>query len=331
MAVKTLKYCVNNEWKETQSGSYMPVTDSSTGEVIAETPRCTREEVLSAVEAAKKAFPGWKMTPVQKRIDFLFRLRQTMDEHLDELALSVCKELGKNVEEARGDVIKAIEVVEAAISTPYLLQGDSILNITTGHDTVVYREPLGVFAGIVPFNFPAMIPWGWMIPFCIATGNTMVIKAASLTPMTSMRILELAIEAGLPAGVINIVTASRQEADLLLEHPDVRGVSFVGSTEIGKYIFSTAAKNGKRVQCLTEAKNHALVLQDAELEPAAQRVINSTFGCAGMRCMALPVVCVENAVADEFVSYLMKYAETRKSRLRLRPGYGVGAGRIPGT
>ncbi|MEL7565083.1 MAG: CoA-acylating methylmalonate-semialdehyde dehydrogenase [Dehalobacterium sp.] len=324
MSLQRLKYCVNNQWKETESGAYMPVTDSSTGEIIAETPRCTREEVLAAVEAAKKAFPGWKATPIQKRIDFLFKLRGSLDQHLDELALSVCKELGKNVEEARGDVLKAIEVMECAIATPYLMQGDSIMNITAGHDTVLYREPLGVFAGIVPFNFPAMIPWGWMIPFCITTGNTMVIKAASLTPMTAMRIMELAIEAGLPEGVINIITCSRKEADLLLEHPDVKGITFVGSTEIGKYIFSTAAKYGKRVQCLTEAKNHALVMRDAELEAAAQRIINSTFGCAGMRCMALPVICVEECVADEFVSYLLEFARKRKVGCAYDPATELG-------
>lgn len=311
MEVKKLKYCVNNVWKETK-GSYMPVTDSSTGEIIAEAPKCTKVEVLEAIEAAKKAFPKWKMTPIQKRTDLMLKLRCKLDEHLDELAMICSRELGKTIDEARGDVLKAIEVTECAISTPYLMQGDSLMNVTTGFDTVLYREPLGVFAGIVPFNFPAMIPWGWMIPFAITTGNTFVLKAASLTPMTSMRMMELAIEAGLPEGVVNLVTCSRQEADLLLDHPDVKGVSFVGSTDVGKYIFSRAAANGKRVQCLTEAKNHALVLRDAELEAAAVRIINSTFGCAGMRCMALPALAVEDCVADEFISYLLKYAGIRK-------------------
>jgi len=310
--IKKLKYCVNNEWKVSKTSKYMLITDSSTGKVMAEAPCCTREEVLEAVAAAKAAFEKWRFKPVQQRIAVMFRLKSLLDAHLEELTLSVCKELGKTLDEARGDVIKAIEVVECACATPYLMQGDSLMNVSTGHDTVMYREPLGVFAGIVPFNFPAMIPWGWMIPFCISCGNTFVLKAASLTPMTSMRILELAIEAGLPKGVVNLVTCSRNEADLLLEHPDVRGISFVGSTSVGTHIYSTAAKHGKRVQCLTEAKNHALIMRDAELEIAAQRIINSTYGCAGMRCMALPVLVVEECVADEFVSYLVKYAKQLK-------------------
>jgi len=324
MSVKRLRYCVNNQWKETCSGSYMAITDSSKGEVIAEAPRCTKEEVLAAIEAAKCAYPKWKATPVQKRIDIMFTLRQALNDHLEELTLGICKELGKTIDEARGDVLKAIEVIECAVATPYLMQGDSFMNITAGHDTVLYREPLGVFAGIVPFNFPAMIPWGWMIPFCITTGNTIVLKAASQTPMTAMMILELAIEAGLPEGVVNIITCNRKEADLLLEHPDVKGITFVGSTEVGKYVYSTAAKHGKRVQCLTEAKNHALIMRDAELEIAAQRVINSTFGCAGMRCMALPVLVVEDCVADEFISYLIKFAQTRKIGCAYDPATELG-------
>jgi malonate-semialdehyde dehydrogenase (acetylating)/methylmalonate-semialdehyde dehydrogenase len=306
-----LRYCVNNTWKDSTTEKYMSVTDSSTGKEIAKAPCCTKEEVLEAVAAAKAAYPGWSKTPVQQRIAVMFRLKALLDDHLDELTLSVSSELGKTIAEARGDVIKAIEVVEAACSTPYLMQGDSLMNVSRGHDTVMYREPIGVFAGIVPFNFPAMIPWGWMIPFCISCGNTFVLKAASLTPMTSMKILELAIEAGLPQGVVNIVTCSRNEADLLLEHPDIRGISFVGSTSVGTHIYSTAAKNGKRVQCLTEAKNHALVMRDAELEKAAMRIINSTYGCAGMRCMALPVLTVEECVADEFIGHFKKFAEAR--------------------
>ncbi len=308
---RKLKYCVNNQWKESKTAKYMQVTDSSTGEVIAEAPCCTREEVMEAVAAAKAAFPKWSTTPVQRRIAVMFRLKTLMDAHLEALTLSCSKELGKNLDEARGDVLKAIEVVECACATPYLMQGDSLLNVAGGHDTVMYREPIGVFAGIVPFNFPAMIPWGWMIPFCISCGNTFVLKSASLTPITSMRILELAIEAGLPPGVVNLVTCSRNEADLLLEHPDVRGVSFVGSTSVGKHIYSTAALNGKRVQCLTEAKNHALILADAELSVSASRIVNSTFGCAGMRCMALPVLVIEEAAKEEFMHHFLKLARER--------------------
>ena len=239
MGARRLKYCVNNEWKESKTGKYMPVTNSSTGEVIAEAPCCTVEEVNSAVAAAKAAFPGWSSTPVQNRTAVMFRFRALLDAHLDELTLSVSKELGKNIEEARGDVIKSMEVVELACGAPILMQGDALMNVSTGHDTVMYREPVGVFAGIVPFNFPAMIPFGWMIPLCITLGNTFVLKSASLTPMTSMRVLELLIEAGLPKGVVNLVTCSRVEAELLLKHPDIRGISYVGSASVGLHIYST--------------------------------------------------------------------------------------------
>jgi malonate-semialdehyde dehydrogenase (acetylating)/methylmalonate-semialdehyde dehydrogenase len=182
------------------------------------------------------------------------------------------------------------------------------MNVATGYDTISFREPLGVFAGIVPFNFPAMIPFGWMIPFAITTGNTFVLKAASMVPQSAMRMLELLQQAGLPGGVVNLVTCSRNEADLLLSHPDVKGVSFVGSTSVGLHIYKTAAANGKRVQALTEAKNHALVLSNCILERSVRGIINSTYGCCGQRCMALPVICVEESIADEFVAMLKKFA-----------------------
>jgi malonate-semialdehyde dehydrogenase (acetylating)/methylmalonate-semialdehyde dehydrogenase len=310
--VKKLKYFANGEWIASQTEKYLPVTDSSTGELLAEAPCCTKEEVLNAIAAAKNAFPAWSQTPVSKRVEYMFKLKYVLDEHLDELALLVAKELGKNLSEARGDVIKAIEVVEHACSVPSLMQGDSLMNVSRGYDTVLYREPLGVFAGIVPFNFPAMIPFGWMLPLCITTGNTIVLKLASMTPLTSMRMAELLNEIGLPKGVVNVVTCSRNEAEIFLTHPDIKGVSFVGSTSVGKHIYSTAAAHGKRVQALCQAKNHGLVLKDANLEWATQRIANATFGCAGMRCMALPVVVVEEAVADEFVERLLRIAKERK-------------------
>jgi len=303
---------VNNEWRESKTAKYMPVTNSSTGEVMAEAPCCTVEEVGSAVAAAAAVFPGWSSTPIQDRMGVMFRFRGLLESHMEELALSVAMELGKNLEEARGDVIKSMEVVEMACGAPILMQGDALMNISTGHDTVMYREPLGVFAGIVPFNFPAMIPFGWMIPLCITLGNTFVLKASSQTPQTAMRVLELLIEAGVPKGVVNLLTCSRNEAELLLKHPDIRGISYVGSTSVGLHIYATAAAHGKRVQALCEAKNHGLVLRDAALERAALGIINSTFGCAGMRCMALPSLCVEDACADEFLSHLLKFARQRK-------------------
>lgn len=307
--VKTLKICINGEWRESATDKYMPVTNSSTGQVIANAPQSTKAEVEEAIQTAHEAFLTWSELTIQKRIQVIYRWRGLLDEHMEELAVICSTELGKNLDESRGEIIKIIEACETAMATPMLMKGESLMNVAAGHDTVSYREPLGVFAGIAPFNFPAMIPFGWMVPLCIATGNTIVIKAASLVPMSSVRLLELLQEAGLPKGVVNLVTCGRNEAEIMMTHPLVRGVCFVGSTPVGKHVYSMAAAHGKRVQAQTEAKNHAIVLEDAALERAAAGIINSTFGCAGMRCMALPVVCVQDSVADEFIGYLKKFAE----------------------
>ncbi len=307
------KYCVNGEWKESKTDKWMPVTDSSTGEVIAEVPCCTKEEVEEAIAAADAAFPAWSMMSVSKRTQMMFKWRNVLQEHIEELAYLCSKELGKNLVEARGDVLKAIEPTELACATPFISQGSASLQVTTGFDTASYRVPLGVIAGIIPFNFPAMIPWGWVVPLAIATGNTVVLKAASQTPLTSMRILELFYtEAGFPKGVVNLVTCSRAESDLFLTDPRIKAVTFVGTTNVGKHIYSVASANGKRVQAQCEAKNHALVLEDADLENATNAIINSTYGCAGMRCMALPVIVVQESVADTFVKILKKKAMALK-------------------
>jgi malonate-semialdehyde dehydrogenase (acetylating)/methylmalonate-semialdehyde dehydrogenase len=265
-----------------------------------------------AIAAAEKAFPSWSQTPAMKRAQVLFNFRNLLDAHLDELTHMVARENGKCWEEAAGDVLKVKEAVELACGIPSLMMGESTMNASSGFDTILYREAVGVFAGIVPFNFPAMIPMGWMAPLCIAAGNTFVLKAASMTPMTAFACANLWKEAGLPDGVLNIVTCTRNEANKLLSHPTIKGVSFVGSTSVGLQVYTDAAKNGKRVQALCEAKNHALVLRDAALERSALGIINSTFGCAGMRCMALPALCVEEACADEFIGYLLKFAKARK-------------------
>jgi malonate-semialdehyde dehydrogenase (acetylating)/methylmalonate-semialdehyde dehydrogenase len=317
MSVKKLRYCVDNEWCESATTKYMPVMNPSTGELIAEAACCTQSEVDAAVNAAARAFPAWADTPIPVRVQLLFRFKQLLDAHLDELTLLLATENGKILPEARGDVLKAIEVVECACATPYLMQGDTCMNVSTGYDTVSFREPLGVFGAIAPFNFPAMIPFGWMIPFAIATGNTVVLKAASLVPQTGMRMLELLIEAGLPKGVVNLVTCSRVEADGLLVNPIIKGITFVGSTSVGLHVYKTAAGAGKRVQALTEAKNHALVLEDCVLERTVRGIVNSTYGCAGQRCMALPVVCVQESIADAFVALLKKIAQ----ELKIGPAY----------
>ena len=307
-----LKYFVGGEWRDSRTDEWYPITNSSTGEVLAEAPRCTAAEVDSAVAAAKEAFGPWRDTPLAERVQVMFRLKERLEANVHDLAVLLSTEMGKTYAEARGDVLKAIEVVEIACALPMTMQGDSLMNVSRGFDTVTYREPLGVFVGIAPWNFPAMIPMGWMMPLAVTTGNTFVLKAASFVPQTSMRMAELLHDAGLPPGVFNLVTCSRHEAEQLLVHPDVRGVSFVGSRSVGRHVYATASAAGKRVQALTEAKNHALVLRDAPLRATAQRVINSAFGCAGERCMALPAVVVEEAIADEFVATVAELAKERR-------------------
>jgi malonate-semialdehyde dehydrogenase (acetylating)/methylmalonate-semialdehyde dehydrogenase len=317
MEVKRLKLFINGQFIESKTEKYMPVYNPSTGEVQAEAPCCTKEEVETAIEAAKNAFPEWRDTPVMKRAQILYNFRDLLVKHYDELTEICAREHGKNWDESAGDIAKVKEPVELACGIPSLMMGESIMNTSRGYDTVLYREPLGVFAGIAPFNFPGMIPMGWMAPLCIATGNTLVIKAASKTPMTSLRCAELWKEAGLPDGVLNIVTCSRKESELFLTHEDIRGVSFVGTTGVGKHIYEIAAAHGKRVQAQTEAKNHALVLEDAVIESTAKSIINSAFGCAGERCMALPVVVVQESIADKLVARVVELAK----ELKIGPAY----------
>lgn len=317
MAIKKLQFFSNGVWNDSETEKYMDVFNPSTGEVIAQTPCCTKAEVEQAIASAKAAFAGWSNTPVFKRVQVLFKFRELIEKNIDELTRLVATEHGKVWDEAKGDILKVKEPVEFACSAPAMLMGESLMDTSSGYDTVLYREPVGVFAGIVPFNFPGMIPMGWMAPICIAAGNTMVLKAASMTPMTALRMAELWHEAGLPAGVLNILTCSRNEAEIFLEHPDVKGVSFVGSTSVGLHIYSKAASNGKRVQALCEAKNHGLVLEDAALERSARGIINSSFGCAGERCMALPVIVAQNSIADKLAALLVKYAK----ELKIGPAY----------
>ncbi len=315
--IKKLKLFINGQYVESKTEKYQDVYNPSTGEVIAMVPCCLPEEVNDAIASAKAAFVGWSATPVIKRTQVLYKLRDLLIEHMDELTHLVALENGKAWTEAQGDVLKAKEGTEQAISAPSLIMGECLMDTSTGYDVVLSREAVGVFAGIVPFNFPAMIPMGWMAPMCIACGNTMVIKASSFTPQSALRIAELYTEAGLPDGVINIVTCSRNEAEIFLHHPDIKGISFVGSTMVGKHIYSVAAEEGKRVQALCEAKNHALVMDDAPIERTAAGIINAAFGCAGERCMALPVVVVHEEIADKLVAAIIEEAK----KLKMGPAY----------
>lgn len=307
--IKKLSLFIGGQFVESKTEKYTDAYNPSNGEVTVKVPCCLPEEVNAAVEAAKKAFPSWSSTPVAKRVQILYKMRDLLIEHMDELTYLVAEENGKNWAEAQGDVLKAKEGTEQAISAPSLMMGESLMDASRGYDTVSYRMPLGVCAGIIPWNFPSMIPMGWMTPICIACGNTIVLKAATFTPRSVMRLAELYKEAGLPDGVINVVTCSRHEAEILLNHPDVKSITFVGSTEVGKHIYSTAAASGKRVQALCEAKNHALVLNDAPIERTAAGIINASFGCAGERCMALPVVVAQEGIADKLVAEIVEQSK----------------------
>ena len=312
-----LKPYIGGAYVESRSERFNQVFDPSTGELIARVPCCTAAEVESAIAAAKAAFPAWKNTPVRKRAALMLKLRELILRDMDELTMICARENGKAWNEAAGDVGKALEMTELAASAPSLLMGDSLMDTSTGYDTTLYREALGVCAGISPWNFPAMIPMGWMAPLAIVCGNTFVLKPASATPMTSLRFAALYEEAGFPKGVLNIVPCSRNEAELILSHPDVKAITFVGSTSVGQHVYATAAKYGKRVQALCEAKNHALVLRDAPLTRTAAGIMNSAFGCAGERCMALPVVVAEEAIADKLVAELVRLC----GRQKIGPAY----------
>ena len=307
-----MKPYIGGEWMESESQKFNTIFDPSTGKPIAQVPQCTAAEVEKAIAAAKAAFPAWKNTPVRTRASIMMKLRNLIERDKEELTRMVATENGKCWNEAAGDVAKALEMTELACSAPSLLMGESLMDTSSGYDTTLYREPIGVFAGIAPWNFPAMIPVGWMAPLAIVCGNTFVLKPASTTPMTCMKFAQLYKEAGIPDGVFNTVPCSRNEAEILLTHPDVRGITFVGSTEVGLHVYSTAAAHGKRVQALCEAKNHALVLKDAPVTRTAAGIMNSAFGCAGERCMALPVVVVEEEIADALVAELVRLCKAQK-------------------
>ncbi|MFB8768197.1 CoA-acylating methylmalonate-semialdehyde dehydrogenase [Nocardiopsis alba] len=272
-------------------------------------------EVDAAVAAARAAFPAWRDTPLSKRVRTLFRFRELLDSRSDRLAEIVSAEHGKVLSDAKGEVARGLEVVDFACGVPQLLKGDFSENVSTGVDSYSIRQPVGVVSGITPFNFPAMVPM-WMFPLAIACGNTFVLKPSEKDPSASLMIAELWAEAGLPDGVFNVVQGDKVAVDALLEHPDVAAVGFVGSTPIARYVYRVAAEHGKRVQALGGAKNHMVVLPDADLDLAADAAVSAGFGSAGERCMAISAVAVVDSVADD----LMERIRERVARLRVGPG-----------
>jgi malonate-semialdehyde dehydrogenase (acetylating)/methylmalonate-semialdehyde dehydrogenase len=306
---------VNGKPHPASSGRWGDVTDPATGAVTRKVPYCSQADVDVAVAAAQAAFPAWRDTPPLRRARILMKYRELIDAHRDELAALITAEHGKTLPDAAGSVQRGLEVVEFAMGIPHLLKGEYSEQVGTGVDTHSLRQPLGVCAGITPFNFPAMVPL-WMFPVAIACGNTFVLKPSEKVPSTVMRLAELAKEAGLPDGVLNVVHGDKTAVDALLEHPDVKAVSFVGSTPIARYIYETCAKHGKRVQALGGAKNHAVVLPDADLEFTADALIGAAYGSAGERCMAISAVVAVGGIADALVAKLADKA----AHLKIGPG-----------
>ena len=313
---KTLHHYINGQKVEGTSGRFGDVFNPATGEVAARVPLASSSETASAIEAAAAAFPDWRNTPPLRRARVLFRFKELLDANLDELAQLVSSEHGKVFSDARGSVIRGIEVVEFATGAPNLLKGDFSENVGRDVDSYSTRQPLGVCAGITPFNFPAMVPM-WMFPVALACGNTFVLKTSEKVPSTALRLAELLTEAGLPDGVFNIVNGDKEAVDTLLTHPQVAAVSFVGSTAVAEYIYQTATLNGKRCQALGGAKNHMVVMPDADMEQVADALMGAAYGSAGERCMAISVAV---AVGDDTADAIIERLASRVMDLKVGPG-----------
>ncbi len=284
-ATAPIRNFIDGEWTPATSADALDIMDPGTGAVLGQVPLSSASDVGDAVAAAKAAFPGWRSTPPVERARVLFRLQGLLKEHQDELARTLSREHGKNFAECYGEVQRGIENVEHACGIPTLMMGDTLEDVARGIDCETIRQPIGVFAGITPYNFPVMIPlWFW--PYAVATGNTFVLKPSEQDPLTHQRVVELAREAGLPDGVLNVVHGDKAVSQALMEHPDVVGVSFVGSSEIARIIYQTASAQGKRVQALGGAKNHMIVLPDADMDLTTDAIVSSVYGSAGQRCLA---------------------------------------------
>ena len=298
---------INGQFTKSTTSEWIDITDPATQEVIAKVPQTTDDEINQAVAAAKAAFQTWRKTPITTRARIFLTYQALIREHMDELAGILTAEQGKTIADARGDVFRGLEVVEHAAGIANLQIGDYVENVASGVDTYSVWQPLGVCAGITPFNFPAMIPL-WMFPMAIATGNTFILKPSEQDPMVTMRLVELAIEAGVPEGVLNVVHGGKATVDAICDHPDIKAVSFVGSTAIGKHVYERASQSGKRAQCMMGAKNHGVILPDANKEQTLNQLAGAAFGAAGQRCMALSVVVLVGA-AGEWVDDIKAKAE----------------------
>jgi malonate-semialdehyde dehydrogenase (acetylating)/methylmalonate-semialdehyde dehydrogenase len=310
-----VSHWINGQVVAGTSGREGPVYDPATGTVTKHVDFASTEEVAAAVAAAKAAFPGWRATSLSKRTDVMFRIRNLVEQHRKEIAAFLTAEHGKVPSDALGEVARGLENLEFATGIPNLLKGDYSEQASTGVDVYMIRQPVGVVAGITPFNFPAMVPM-WMFGNAIACGNTFILKPSEKDPSASIFIAELLAEAGVPDGVFNVVHGDKVAVDAILEHPDIGAVSFVGSTPIARYIYETGTRNGKRVQALGGAKNHMIVLPDADIDMAADAAVSAGYGSSGERCMAVATVVAVGDVADPLVDAI----KARLPKVRIGPG-----------
>jgi malonate-semialdehyde dehydrogenase (acetylating)/methylmalonate-semialdehyde dehydrogenase len=315
----TLRNCVGGEWVEASATDVLEISNPATAEPLGAVPLSTATDVDQAVAAARDAFVRWREVPPVVRARYLFRLKALMEEQFEDLAATVTRENGKTLHESRGSVRRGIENIEHACGIPTLMMGRTLEDVAQGIDCEYIRQPLGVFAGITPFNFPAMVPlWFW--PYAVATGNTFILKPSEQVPHSPTRIVELAHEAGLPPGVLNLVHGGKEAVNALLAHPGISGISFVGSSPVAKHVYREASKHGKRVQALGGAKNHIVVMPDADLDRATENITESLFGCAGQRCLAGSVIV---ATADAYEPFRDRLLDSAKS---LTLGYGLDDG-----
>ena len=321
-SIPSIPLLINGEFVQSTTTQWRDVINPATQQVLARVPLATADELAQAVAAAKAAFPAWRKTAIGTRARIFLKYQQLIRENIKSLAAMLTAEQGKTLADAEGDVFRGLEVVEHAAGIGNLQLGELANNVAGGVDTYTLLQPLGVCAGITPFNFPAMIPL-WMFPMAIACGNTFVLKPSEQDPMVTMRLVELALEAGIPKGVLNVVHGAAEVVDAICDHPDIKAVSFVGSTRVGTHVYNRASLNGKRVQCMMGAKNHAIVLPDANKEQTLNAIAGAAFGAAGQRCMALPVVLLVGE-AQQWIPDLVAKARTLKVSAGTEPGTDVG-------
>ena len=321
-AIKLTNF-INGRWTDSAANEWRDVINPATGETLAQVPLVGAAEVDHAVEAAAAGFPDWRRTPPEDRIQPLFKLKMLLEDHLDEIARIITQENGKTFSEAKAEMRRAIENVEVACGIPMLMQGYNLEDVARGIDEMMIRQPIGVTAAITPFNFPGMIPF-WYLPYAIATGNTFILKPSERVPLTMRYVYELLEKIGLPKGVVSLVNGGKAVVDALLDHPKVRAISFVGSTPVAKFVYSRAAANGKRAQCQGGAKNHVIVLPDADMPMATQIISDSAFGCAGQRCLAVSVAITIGEAQKTFRDSIADTASNLKVGNGLEDGIQMG-------